>query len=119
MNPRHAAQTKATSAFLLVFFFPPRLALEEQTPSSSASLSRKFLSARGRDQPGEISSRRFPLRYRIVSKSYPGPGERLLPATIPSVALSSRLCQSSSPGDDVRFSAVTQGARRSEMINSN
>ena len=53
-NPRHVAQTKAAPAFSLVFFFPPRLALEEQTPSSSAALSRKFLSARGRPTGGDF-----------------------------------------------------------------
>lgn len=66
------------SCFLLLF--PSRLALEEQTPSSSADLSRKCLSAHGRGQLGEISSHRFSPRYRIISNLIPAPGEQPSPA---------------------------------------
>lgn len=68
-----------------LFLFPPRLVLEEQIPSSSAGLSRKFLSAHGRGQWGKwgelISSHRFPSRCRIISTSYPGPGSSVSATT--------------------------------------
>lgn len=60
-TPRHLGSGKKQLLPSCSFVpFPTKISPGEANPSSSAGLNRKFLSARGRGQLGEISSHRFP-----------------------------------------------------------
>lgn len=101
----------------LLLLFTLRLALEEQTQFFCWSEQEIPVSSWERPTvcwgEGEISSHRFPPRYRIVSKSCPGPGAQGL------CHHGSGHCQPSLPNAEAEFLTLSQVTGRSEMIRNN